>query len=99
MPTTLFRDCPVLRDARGRFDPTRQDILVDADRIAAIKPAGILAGADDVVDAAGTLAAAGMINGHFEGGDRAGRTPALRHPGTGYPGLDCLIFCLEIRSA
>lgn len=69
LSTTLFRNCLVLRDARGRFDPTRRDILVEADRIAAIEPAGILAGADEVVDAAGTLAAAGMINGHFHSWD------------------------------
>ena len=67
--TTLFRDCRVLRNARSRFEPARHDILVEGDRIAAIEPSGVLAGADEVVDAAGTLAAAGMINGHFHSWD------------------------------
>ena len=47
MPATLFRDCLVLRDARGRLDPARRDILVDDDRIAAIEPDGRIMAAEE----------------------------------------------------
>ncbi len=69
MTTTLFRDCLVMRDARSDFEPTPNDILVDGDCISAIEPAGTIDGADEIVDAGGTLAAAGMINGHFHSWD------------------------------
>ena len=69
MATTLFRNCLVMRDARGAFNPEARDILVDGERIAAIEPAGSLPGADAVHDATGTLAAPGLINGHFHSWD------------------------------
>ena len=69
MSTTLFRDCLVVRDARSPFNPGRQDILVDGDKVAAIEPAGNLRGADEIIDADGKLAAAGMVNGHFHSWD------------------------------
>ena len=69
MSTTLFRNCLVVRDARSPFNPTRQDILVDGDNVAAIEPAGNLKAADEIIDADGKLAAAGMINGHFHSWD------------------------------
>ena len=69
MTTILFRDCVVMRDARSEFDPAPQDILIDGDRIAAIEPSGTIGGADEIVDAKGMLAAAGMVNGHFHSWD------------------------------
>ena len=69
MSSTLFRGCMVQHDARSEFEPVTHDILVDDDRIAAIEPAGIVTGADQIVDAEGMLAAAGMINGHFHSWD------------------------------
>ena len=69
MSKTLFRNCLVVRDARSPFNPARQDILVDGDKVAAIEPAGHLRDADEIVDADGKLAAAGMINGHFHSWD------------------------------
>ena len=48
MSTTLFRNCLVVRDARSPFNPTRQDILVDGDNVAAIEPAGTQA-ADEIL--------------------------------------------------
>jgi guanine deaminase len=69
MTTILFRDCLVMRDARSEFNPAPQDVLIDGDRIAAIQPSGTISGADEIVDAKGMLAAAGMINGHFHSWD------------------------------
>ena len=69
MGTVLFRDCLVLRHARADFDPAPQDILVENDRIAAIESAGTVAGADEIVESKGMLAASGLINGHFHSWD------------------------------
>jgi len=69
MTTTLYRGCLVMRDARSPFDFSPQDILVDGERISAIEPSGTIDSADEIVDATGTLAAAGMINGHFHSWD------------------------------
>ena len=69
MATVLFRDSLVLRHARADFDPAPQDVLVENDRIAAIEPAGTIAGADEIVEAEGMLAASGLINGHFHSWD------------------------------
>lgn len=46
------------------FDRKPLDVAVDGPRIAAIAPAGSLAG-DEIVDVAGRLLAPGLINGHF----------------------------------
>ncbi len=69
MTRTLYRNCLVMPDARSKFEHAEKDILVEDDRIAAVAPAGIIEDADTVVDASGTLAAAGMINGHFHSWD------------------------------
>lgn len=56
-------------DARSEFERAPKDLLVENDRIAAIEAAGTIADADEIVDAGGMLAAAGMINGHFHSWD------------------------------
>ena len=69
MTSLLVRNCLVMRDARSDFDPTPQDIRIENDRITAIEPTGRIAGADEIIDASGMLAASGMINGHFHSWD------------------------------
>ena len=69
MTKTLFRGCLVMRDARREFDPVPQDILTKDDRILAIEPSGVITDADHILDVQGTLAAAGMVNGHIHSWD------------------------------
>ena len=61
---TLIRNARVLTLDAGDREYARADILIDADRIAAIGPALDGEGAT-VIEAAGKLAMPGLVNGHF----------------------------------
>ena len=79
MTTTLLRGALALLGEK--LEPTSRpvDILVERDRIVAIEPTGVIAGADVVIDLARHLVVPGFINGHLHSHEhfQRGRTENL----------------------
>lgn len=69
MATTLIRDCLVMSEGTGLVRREASEILIRDDQIAAVVPSGSIAQADFVIDAAGLIAAPGLINGHLHSWD------------------------------
>ncbi|SEB14702.1 amidohydrolase family protein [Variovorax sp. YR216] len=61
---TLLRHARALLGDGHVYDPRPLDVLVEGDRIAAIEPAGTLAGADAVIELPNRLLVPGLVNGH-----------------------------------
>ncbi len=64
MKRTLLRGARALLGDALAFDAQPIDLLVEGDRIAAIAPAGTLAGADALIDLSDRLLVPGLVNGH-----------------------------------
>lgn len=62
--TVLLRGACALLGDDHRFDRRPLDVLVRGDRIAAIEPAGTLAGADRLIELPRQLLVPGLVNGH-----------------------------------
>ena len=62
--SVVLRGALALLGEEFRFDRKPVDVRIEGAKIAAVGPAGSLAG-DEVVDLAGKLLAPGLINGHF----------------------------------
>ncbi|MFN4276289.1 MAG: amidohydrolase family protein [Ferrovibrio sp.] len=69
MTTLVLSGALIMRDGHTAFAPDPVDILIEADRIKAIEPAGTITAADRRVEAGGLLAAPGLINGHLHSWD------------------------------
>jgi 5-methylthioadenosine/S-adenosylhomocysteine deaminase len=64
MRKTVLRGASALLGDAQTFDAAPHDICIEGDHIAAIGPAGSLAG-DRIIDLSGRLLVPGLINGHF----------------------------------
>lgn len=69
MAKLLISGAAIMRDGQAAFTPDPVDILVEGQRIAAIGAVGSIGDAGDRIEAAGLLAAPGLINGHLHSWD------------------------------